>query len=74
MNNRLIKLGFCTYLPIENNIEMPNYSIENKNLIKLWSNKFQCIQIMFSKNKLSSKEIKDIKLLIKNYKYIFVHA
>ena len=74
MNNKLIKLGYSISLPIEFNKEIPEYSFKNINLIKLWSKKFECIQIMFSKKKLNSNEIKEIKLIIKNYKNIFVHA
>ena len=69
-----LKLGYGISLPIEYNKEIPEYSIENINLIKLWSSKFDCIQIMFSKTKLSSTELKQIKNIIKDYKYIFVHA
>ena len=74
MKNKSIKLGYSVSLPIKYNKEMPEYSIENINLIKSWTNKFDCIQIMFSKKNLNSNEIKEIKSIIKNYKNIFVHA
>lgn len=73
MNNNL-KLGYGVSLPIDYNKDIPEYSIENINLIKSWSKKFNCIQIMFSKTKLDKKQLKEIKSIVKDYKYIFVHA
>lgn len=69
-----IKLGYGISLPIEPNVEIPEYSIENINLIKKLSKKFDCIQIMFSKSIISSSEIKEIKSIIQDYKLIYVHA
>lgn len=69
-----IKLGYGISLPIEPNAEIPEYSVENINLIKKLSKKFDCIQVMFSKTSINPEEIKEINLLIKNYKFIYVHA
>lgn len=69
-----INLGYCISLPIENNMDVPDYSVENINLIKKLSKNFNCIQIMFSKSNISSDEIKSIKSIVKNYKQIYVHA
>lgn len=73
MHNNL-KLGYGVSLPIDLDKEIPDYDTENIKLIKEWVNKFYCIQVMFSKTKLSSKQIKDISAIIKNYKAIYVHA
>lgn len=69
-----LKLGYGVSLPIDYNAEIPEYSLDNIKLIKSLSNKFYCIQIMFSKKKISSKEINEIKTIIKNYKLVFIHA
>ena len=69
-----IKLGYGISLPIEPNEEIPDYSVENINLIKKLSKKFDCIQVMFSKTSISSSELKEIKSILKNYKLIYVHA
>ena len=68
-----LKLGYGVSLPISDN-SIPNYSIENVELIKKLSENFCSIQVMFSKSKLSSDEITQIKILTKFYKYVFVHA
>jgi deoxyribonuclease-4 len=73
LRNKL-KLGYSISLPLNYNENTPDYTIDNINLIKSLSNNFDYLQIMFSKSKLSDKEIKDIKLIVKNYKYIIVHA
>ena len=69
-----INLGFSTSLPINYNKDIPEYSVEKTDIIYGLSNNFNSIQIMFSKNKLSSDEIKKIKKIISPYKNIFVHA
>jgi deoxyribonuclease-4 len=69
-----IKLGYGISLPIEPNAEIPDYSVENINLIKSLSKKFDCIQVMFSKFIINSSELEQIKLTLKNYKLIYVHA
>ncbi len=69
-----LKLGYSISLPINNSNTIPEYSIDDINIIKSLSNQFKCIQIMFSKSKISHSEIKQIKSLISNYKLIFVHA
>ena len=69
-----LKLGYSISLPLNYNIDVPDYTIENHNIIKLLSKKFNCIQIMFTKQKLSSNELHEIIKLIKNYKYIYVHG
>jgi len=69
-----LNLGYSISLPLNYNIDIPEYAIENKELIKKLSTNFNSIQIMFTKSKLSSDEIKNIKNIIKYYKNIFVHA
>ena len=69
-----LNLGYSISLPLNYNINIPEYSIENKELIKKLSKNFNSIQIMFTKSKLNSDEIKNIKNIIKYYKNIFVHA
>jgi deoxyribonuclease-4 len=69
-----LKLGYGISLPIDNSTDIPEYSTDNINFIKLLSKKFNCIQIMFSKSKISSSEIKEIKSIISGYKLIFIHA
>ena len=69
-----LNLGYSTSFPINYNAEIPEYSVENKNLIDKLSNKFNTLQIMFSKSKLTTVELKDIKKIIVNYKYIYIHA
>lgn len=71
MKKNKLKLGYSIGLPLNSNVE------ENIELIKLihkLSSKFDCIQIMFSKQKLSSMELKEIKQIVSNYKEIWVHA
>ena len=70
----ILKLGFCVSLPVKQDIDISEYSTDNAQLIKSLSSQFNCIQIMFSKTKLKSDEIKEIKKIIQNYKYIYVHA
>lgn len=69
-----LKLGYSTSMPIKSSIDVPEYSVENINLIKTLSKRFSSIQIMFTKSKLTPEEISQIKLTISNYKYICVHA
>ena len=69
-----IKLGYVISLPIEPNAEIPDYSVENINLIKGLSKKFDCIQVMFSKTSISLSELGEIKSILENYKLIYVHA
>jgi deoxyribonuclease-4 len=69
-----LNLGFSTSLPINVNADIPEYSIEETDTIQKLSSNFNSIQIMFSKSVLSSKELKNIKKIISQYKYIFVHA
>lgn len=69
-----IKLGYGISLPIEQNIDIPEYSIENTKLIKKLSKKFDCVQIMFSKTSISITELENIKSILENYKLIYVHA
>ena len=54
--------------------EVPEYSVENMELIKSLSKQFPCIQIMFSKTNISKQELKSIKNIISPYKNIFVHG
>jgi deoxyribonuclease-4 len=67
-------LGYSISLPIDNNPNIPDYSVEDIKLIKNLSKKFNCIQIMFSKNILSKENINCIKNILLPYKNIFVHA
>lgn len=69
-----IKLGYGISLPIDSNEEIPEYSVENINMIKRLSKKFDCIQIMFSKTSVSTSELVEIKSILQNYKLIYVHA
>ncbi len=74
MTKLKLKLGYGISLPINYNSDIPEYSIDSINLIKTLSKQFDCIQVMFSKTVISSKEIKEINELLKKYKYIYVHA
>lgn len=69
-----LKLGYGIGLPLDYNKEIPEYTTDNINIIKSLVNNFDCIQVMFSKQKISSNEIKQINSIIKNYKQIYVHA
>ena len=69
-----LKLGYGVSLPINNKSEIPDYAEDNIKLIQTLSKKFYCIQIMFSKSKISSDELKKIKLIISNYKQIYIHS
>jgi deoxyribonuclease-4 len=69
-----LKLGYGISLPISVDKEIPDYEIENIQQIKEWTNKFYCVQIMFSKTKLSSKQIKEISSIVRGYKAVYVHA
>jgi deoxyribonuclease-4 len=69
-----LNLGYCISYPINYKVEIPDYSVENTQIITNLSKKLNCIQIMFSKPKISKEEIITLKNLIKNYKYVFVHA
>lgn len=73
-----LKLGFSVGLPFNSNSKSKSkiheYSTENIKLIKSLSSNFDCIQIMFSKLKLKTDELEQIKSILKGYKYIYVHA
>lgn len=69
-----LRLGYGIGLPLDYNKEIPDYITDNIKLIRKLSKKFDCIQIMFSKSKLTNDEIMNIKNIIKNYKIIYVHA
>jgi len=69
-----LKLGYCINLPLENKKIISEKITENIKLIKSWSKKFYCIQIMFSKKNISLNELEQIKKVTKNYKEIYVHA
>lgn len=73
MKNKL-KLGYGVSLPINNKILIPEYAEDNIKLIRSLSSNFDCIQVMFSKSKITSNELKQIKSILTNYKYIYVHA
>jgi len=69
-----MKFGYTVSLPLPINNDIPEYSTDNNKIIKLLSKKFKCIQIMFSKQKISLNEIKVIKSIVSNYKLIYIHA
>lgn len=74
MSKLKLKLGYGVGLPLDNQKDIPDYTTDNIKLIQKLSKKFDCIQIMFTKSKLISEEILQIKNIIKNYNIIFVHA
>ncbi len=69
-----LKLGYSISMPLDVSSEVPEYTVEDLDIIKSMSKNFKCIQIMFSKNKISKEEIKQINYTISEYKNIFVHA
>ena len=73
MKNKL-KLGYSVSLPFNTKSEIPEYAEDNIKLIRTLSSNFDCIQVMFSKLKLTSNELKQIKSILSNYKYIYVHS
>lgn len=56
-----LKLGYSIGFPFDSNHE---------NQIT----QFKCVQIMFNKISINTNQIKEIKLLLSNYKYIYVHS
>lgn len=74
MSKLKLKLGYGVGLPLNYKEDTPEYINDNiRTIIKL-SKKFQCIQVMFTKIKLISDEIKQIKELVKNYNLVYVHS
>jgi deoxyribonuclease IV len=73
MKNKL-KLGYGVSLPFNTKSEIPEYAEDNIKLIRTLSSNFDCIQVMFSKSKLTSNELKEIKYILSDYKYIYIHA
>lgn len=69
-----LKLGYGISFPFDINDEIPEYSIENIKEIKDLAKNFYCIQVMFSKPKITNEQIVELKEITKNYKKIFVHA
>lgn len=72
-----LKLGFSVGIPFNSKSKIPEYSTANIKLIKLiksLSSNFDCIQIMFTKLKLKTDELEQIKSILTGYKYIYVHA
>ncbi len=69
-----LKLGYGISLPINYDSDVPDYIVEDTKLIKSLASKFKCIQVMFTKSKLSKDEIKQIKLTVEDYSNIFIHA
>ena len=69
-----LKIGYSISMPLDSTSEVPEYSVEDMELIKSLSKQFPCIQIMFSKTSISKQELKSIKNIISPYKNIFVHA
>lgn len=74
MTKNKLKLGYSISLPINNKDETTEYVENDIKLIYKLSKNFYCVQLMFSKLKLSSDELKEIKTLLKDYKKIYVHA
>ena len=60
-----LNLGYTISLPVE---FLQNFVFSE------FSKNINSIQIMFSKNKLDNNDIKQIKSIIKNFKYIYIHA
>ena len=73
MKNKL-KLGYGVSLPFNTKSEIPEYAEDNIKLIRTLSSNFDCIQVMFSKLKLTSNELKQIKFILSDYKYIYIHS
>lgn len=69
-----LKLGYGVGLPLNHFENIHDYTTSNIKLIQKLSKKFDCIQIMFTKSKLSSNEIIQIKNIIKNYNLVYIHA
>lgn len=69
-----LKLGFSVGIPFNSKSKIPEYSTANIKLIKSLSSNFDCIQIMFTKLKLKTDELEQIKSILTGYKYIYVHA
>lgn len=69
-----LNLGYGISLPTNYKKDIPDYSIENNQIIKNLSKNFNSVQIMFTKNNLTKDEIKNINNTLKNYKNIYVHA
>ncbi len=68
-----LNLGTTIELPLKHDEKTLEY-INKMKLIQKLSKNFYSVQIMFSKPILKSKELKQIKTLVKNYKFIYVHA
>lgn len=73
MKKTKLKLGYSISLPF-NHKHAAKSILRDIMLIKSLSNNFDCLQIMFSKLKLTDDEIKDIQKIVGIYKYIYVHA
>lgn len=73
-DKKKLDLGYSIGLPLDYNKVKSNNAEDKLKLIKKLSKNFNCIQIMFTKQKLSSKELNVIKEIVKNYKKIYVHA
>ncbi len=69
-----LNLGYSISLPLDFDSDIPEYSVDDLKLIKDLSKKFHCIQVMFTKSKISKDEIKQIKDIVQDYKYVFIHA
>lgn len=72
--NKTLNLGFCINLPLNINNNMPEYDVDNINVIKKLSNKFNSIQIMFSKNNIKTDDFKNIKKITCLFKNVYIHA
>ncbi len=69
-----LQLGYSISMPLNYSEEIPDYSVEDIELITKLSKKFPCIQVMFSKSNLTKEELKSIKQILNGYKKVFVHA
>ena len=69
-----LNLGYGISLPIDYDKDIPDYSVEDSKLIKSLASEFECIQIMFTKTRLSKEEIKLITNTVNDYSHIFIHS
>lgn len=69
-----MQIGYSISMPLNYTSEIPEYSVEDIDIIKSMSKKFPCVQVMFTKNILTKEEIKSINYILSSYKKIYVHA
>ncbi len=69
-----LSLGYGISLPLNYDSDVPEYAVEDAKVIKELADDFKCIQVMFSKTKLSKDELSDIKNILSDYSKVFIHA